>query len=447
MSYSAHTPEDREQMLSAIGEPSLQRLLRTIPDKLQLKEPLPIDPSLSEAEVYVLLDALADKNASANHTLSFLGGGIYDHYVPAAVDALSSRSEFYTAYTPYQAEVAQGTLQTTYEFQSMVCRLTGMDIANASLYDGGSAVAEAASMALGITKRPQVIVSGTVNPRYRDILQTYTQGRDMVMDVTLEERGVSDVRTITKLISDQTACVIVQSPNFFGQLEDVREIERAIHEAGGLLIYVFYPTALGLCQSPGEINADIAVGEGQCLGNTPSFGGPLLGLIAAKKSHSRFMPGRIVGRTEDVEGRTGYVLTLQTREQHIRREKATSNICTSQALLATRAAIYLALLGKQGFAALAEVCTRRAHYLADAIDALRSYTRKYPGPFFNEFVITCPIPAARVCESMLENGIMPGIDLSRYYPDRENELMISVTEKHTREHLDHFVSVLSQIGS
>ncbi len=432
-------------MLSTIGEPSLQRLLRTIPQNLQLPEPLPIDPSLSEAEVYTLLESLAATNAGVGHTQSFLGGGIYDHYVPAAVDALSSRSEFYTAYTPYQAEVAQGTLQATYEFQSMICRLTGMDLANASLYDGASAVAEAASMALGITKRPQVIVAGTVHPRYRDVLQTYTQGRDMVMDVTLEERGVSDICTMTRLISDQTACVIVQSPNFFGQLEDVRPVERAIHEAGGLLIYVCYPMALGICRSPGEVNADIAVGEGQCLGNVPSYGGPLLGLIAAKRNHARYLPGRIVGRTEDVEGRTGYVLTLQTREQHIRREKATSNICTSQALLATRAAIYLALLGKHGFAALAEVCTRRAHYLAEKIDALPWYTLKYSGPFFNEFVITCPVPPASVIEIMLKEGIMPGIDLSGYYPDRRNELMIAVTEKHMPQHLDRFVDILADI--
>jgi glycine dehydrogenase subunit 1 len=446
MSYFPHTPEDRQEMLAQIGVDSIEDLLKTIPNELRLAEPLAVGEQLSEVELTAHLETLADQNTNSAQLASFLGGGVYDHYVPAVVDFLSSRSEFYTAYTPYQPEVAQGTLQATYEFQSLICRLTEMDVANASLYDGASATAEAALVALASTRRKQIIISSTVHPRYRDVLATYTQGRDVAIDCAPEVDGVTEMEEMTGLISDQTACVIVQSPNFFGQLEDVSVIERAIHQVGGLLINVFYPIALGICLTPGEAGADLAVGEGQPLGNPPSYGGPLLGLLAAKKEFVRRIPGRMIGRTVDEKGRPGYVMTLQTREQHIRREKATSNICTAQALLATRAAIYTALLGRRGFRVLAEVCTRRAHYLAEKIAAIKGFSLKYPGPFFNEFVVSCPISANRIIEYSSERGIMPGIGLAQYFPDRDFDLLVCVTEKHSPAQLDRFAEILSQVA-
>jgi len=444
MTYVPHTPDDQREMLAEIGVGSLEDLLKTIPDGLRLKDPLAVGPRLSEVELAEYVNSLAGRNSGPGTMVSFLGGGIYDHHVPAVVDFLSSRSEFYTAYTPYQAEVAQGTLQVTYEFQSLICRLTGMDVANASLYDASSAVAEAALVALSATRRNQVIISGTVNPRYNHVLESYTQGRDIAIECPPAQNGTSDVAAITGLISKETACVIVQSPNFFGQLEDVSGIERAVHQAGGLLIYVFYPIALGVCRTPGEAGADLAVGEGQSLGNPPNYGGPLLGLLAAKKEYVRRIPGRIVGRTQDEKGRSGYVMTLQTREQHIRREKATSNICTSQALLATRAAMYTSLMGRRGFKALAEVCTRRAHYLAEKITGLDGFALTYPGPFFNEFVVSCPVPVQEIIGRMSERGVMPGIDLSTFFPGRECELLVCVTEKNSPTHLDTFVQHMSK---
>jgi len=446
MTYIPHTPEDRDEMLSAIGVRSIEELLVTIPKKLRLTGPLRLPGSLSEVELTEHLETLAAKNNGPDQLISFLGGGAYDHYVPAAVDFLSSRSEFYTAYTPYQPEVSQGTLQVIYEFQSLICRLTGMDVANASLYDCGSAVAEAALVALAATGRRQVLISESVNPRYREILVAYAQGRDVTIDTAVQSRGSTDAATISKIIGDQTACVITQSPNFFGQLEDLSMIEQTVHRRGGLLITIFYPLALGICRTPGEQGADLAVGEGQSLGNPPNFGGPMLGLLAAKKDFLRRLPGRIVGRTTDKQGKPGYVMTLQTREQHIRREKATSNICTAQALLATRAAMYLSLLGRQGFRTLAEVCMRRAHYLADKIAALDGFAVKFPGPFFNEFVLTCPAPAALVIEAMAQQGIMPGIDLSRSFSECEYDLLVCVTEKHSTAQLERYVEALKDLA-
>jgi len=445
MTYIAHTPDDREQMLAGIGVGSIEDLLKTIPENLRLADPLAVGERLSEVELAAHIEALAGQNSHRDRLLCFMGGGVYDHYVPAVVDFLSSRSEFYTAYTPYQAEVAQGTLQVIYEFQSLICRLTGMDVANASLYDGASAVAEAALVSTSSTGRKHIIVSGAVHPRYREVLHTYTQGREVTIDQSPEVNGVTDTEKMIGLISDKTACVIVQSPNFFGQLEDISAIESAIHRVGGLLIYVFHPLALGICRTPGEAGADLAVGEGQPLGNPPNYGGPLLGLLAAKKQFVRRIPGRLVGRTVDEKGRTGYVMTLQTREQHIRREKATSNICTAQALLATRATIYTSLLGRRGFRALALVCARRAHYLAEKISALHRFSLAYPGPFFNEFVVSCPITCRRIVEYMSGQGIMPGIDLSRYFSGRERDLLVCVTEKHSPAQLDRFVEVLGQV--
>jgi glycine dehydrogenase subunit 1 len=446
MAYIPHTPDDRDNMLSAIGARSIEDLFRTIPENLRLADPLAVPAALSEAELAEHMETLAARNDASGRLVSFLGGGVYDHYVPAAVDALSSRSEFYTAYTPYQPEVAQGTLQVIYEFQSLICRLTGMDVANASMYDCASAVAEATLVALAATGRPHVIVSESVHPRYREVLVSYTQGRDIMIDTVIAPRGHSDVESIGRLVSEQTACVITQSPNFFGQLEELAGIEQAVHGKGGLLINIFYPAALGMCRTPGELGADLAVGEGQSLGNPPNYGGPLLGLLAAKKDFLRRVPGRIVGRTTDKQGQTGYVMTLQTREQHIRREKATSNICTSQALIATRATMYLSLLGRQGFRALAEVCARRAHCLADKIAALDGFTIKYPGPFFNEFVVTCPAPAALVVEAMSAQGIAPGIALSRFFPDCDFDLLVCVTEKHPPALLDRYVAALKELA-
>ena len=447
MVYISHTPEDRKEMLARIGAGSLEDLLKTIPERLRLRGPLAVGDRLSEVELTAHLESLAGQNAGPERMVAFLGGGVYDHYVPAAVDFLASRSEFYTAYTPYQPEVAQGTLQVTYEFQSIICRLTGMDAANASLYDGASAVAEAALVAISTTGRSEIVISGTVNPRYHEVLRSYTQGRGVTIECPAERDGTSDSAAIVRKISEHTACVIVQSPNFFGQLEDVSAIEYAVHRAGGLLIYVFYPIALGLCQTPGEANADLAVGEGQSLGNPPNFGGPLLGLLATKKEYIRRIPGRVIGRTVDEQGRPGYVMTLQTREQHIRREKATSNICTAQALLATRAAMYASLLGKRGFRALAEVCARRAHYLADNISVVRGFSLRYAGPFFNEFVLACPVPATQIIDFMSAQGIMPGIALAEFFPGADHDLLVCVTEKHAPAQLDRYVELLRLAGA
>jgi glycine dehydrogenase subunit 1 len=445
MPYIPNSADDRQQMLEKIGVSSLDDLFAHIPEHLRLTGPLEMPPAMAEPELVKHLEHLAGKNQAGEQ--SFLGGGIYNHYVPPVVWALTMRPEFATAYTPYQAEVAQGTLQAIYEFQTHLCRLFGMDVANASMYDGATAMAEAAVLAVSHTRRPRIAVTDTVSPLYREVLVTMLSGRDIEL-VTIPARdNVTDAGRLNDYINDQTACVVVQQPNFFGYLEEISEAERAIHEAGGLFIMVTDPISMGLLKSPGEYKADIAVGEGQSLGIPQSFGGPLLGLFTARKEFVRKIPGRLVGRTVDTEGKTGFVLTLQTREQHIRRDKATSNICTSEALCATAATIYMSLLGKQGLVRLAQVCTERAHYLADTINALNGYRVWSTTPFFKEFVVETPVPPARIIAEMAKVGIAAGIDLGRFYPHLDHHLLVAVTEMVSFADCDRFGEALSHLAA
>jgi len=392
MSFIPNTYEDRKQMLKAIGVDSFEDLLKNIPDELRLKRELNLPKPLSELEIRNELQALSEKNKAATEAVSFLGGGAYDHFIPAAVGHITSRSEFYTAYTPYQAEVSQGTLQAIYEFQTLICELTGMEVANASMYDGGSALAEAALMAVSETQRPEVLVSKAVHPNYRQIIKTYFHGQKLELKEIPLDDGITSLDELKRLITDKTAAVIIQQPNFFGLLENVFDAEPIIHEKGALFITSNDPISLGILAAPGEYGVDIMTGEGQALGNALNFGGPYLGLFAIKQKYIRKMPGRLVGATVDTQGKRGYVLAMQTREQHIRREKATSNICTNQALCALAATVYLTLMGKQGIKKVAELCLQKSHYLANAIASLEGFGFKFTQSFFKEFVIKCPLP-------------------------------------------------------
>ena len=442
MEYTSHTDDSRRQMLAAIGVQRFEDLLAAIPDSVRLHRPLDLPEGMPESEVDALLNSLASENSVAPGVTSFLGGNVYDHYIPAALDHVGSRSEFYTAYTPYQPEVAQGTLQATYEFQSMICRLTGMEVAQASLYDGGSAIAEAALLALAHTGRRGVILAGTLNPRHRSVIETYLTAQDVNIATAIAPDGTADFDKLRSLLNDQVACIVMPSPNYFGILDRWDKAAALAREHGALSIAVFHPLSLGVVKSPGECGVDIAVGEGQGLGNSPSFGGPLLGLFAVRREYIRRLPGRLVGRTVDNQGRTAYVMTLQTREQHIRREKATSNICTAQALLATRTAIYLSLLGAGGFVQLARTCMERAHYLAARIAQLDGFAIPHGPAFFNEFVVEAPVPARVILERLRHRRILGGIELSGRFPGCERQFLVCVTEGHTREILDTFVKEL-----
>jgi glycine dehydrogenase subunit 1 len=437
MPYIPNSREDQKKMLEAIGAKRVEDLFTPIPDALRLKEPLPLPAPLAEAELVRHLEALAFKNRPG--CLSFAGGGLYDHFIPAAVWNLAGRPEFLTAYTPYQAEVAQGTLQVIYEYQTHLCRLTGMDVANASMYDGATATAEAAMMAVAHTGRRRVVVSDTVSPMYRQVLATMAAARDVEIVVLPSHDDVTSPDALKTAMTDRTACLILAQPNFFGMLEEVNEAEKAVHAAGGLFIMVFDPISLGILKTPAEYNADIAVGEGQALGIPRNFGGPLLGLFTCRQDYVRRIPGRLVGRTVDVDGKTGFVLTLQTREQHIRREKATSNICTNEALCATAATIYLSLMGRQGLPRVARLATERAHYLADKIAALEGYAVRSRQPFFKEFVVETPRPAKEIIAALSKEGIVAGIDLSRWYPGMERRLLVAATETVSFADCDTFV--------
>ena len=445
MPYIPNSPEDQEKMLARIGVARLDDLFKPVPESLRLQSPLNLPAPLSEPELVAHLQALACKNNPGD--VSFVGGGIYNHFVPAVVWSLALRPEFATAYTPYQAEVAQGTLQVIYEYQTHLCRLTGMDVANASLYDGATAMVEAIMLAVGQTGRHRVLLSDTVSPIYRDVLQATVAGRGLEIAGLPAAEGRTDYSGLESLVDDRAACLVMAQPNFFGYLEEIEKAEQAIHKAGGLFVLVFDPISLGLLKTPTEYQADVAVGEGQALGIPQNFGGPLLGLFTCRKEFIRRLPGRLVARTTDVEGKTGFVLTLQTREQHIRRDKATSNICSNEALCATAATIYLSLLGKQGLPRVARLCTERAHYLADKIARLNGYGLWNNGPFFKEFVVTTPVAPARIIEEMGRAGVAAGIDLSRFYPSLTGHLMVAVTEMVSMADCDRFVDLLSRIKS
>lgn len=445
MGYIPNTENDQKIMLEKMGISGFQDLLKTVPESIRLKGELKLPKGISELELVQLLQILSGKNKGTDKLISFLGGGAYDHFIPSVINHLLLRSEFYTAYTPYQPEVSQGTLQSIYEYQTLICQLTDMEVSNASMYDGASAVAEATLMSLAETGRNEILVSGSLNPNYHKVLSTYCErGGIKIRKIDLKD-GVTDIAILDSKISSKTAGYIVQSPNFYGVIENVEEIEKRVHSAGALLIMVCDPISLALLKTPGEYGADITVGEGQPLGNSLNFGGPFLGFFACKQNLIRKMPGRIVGETVDTKGRRGFVLVLQTREQHIRREKATSNICTNEALCALATTVYLSLLGKNGLRKVAELCLQKCHYAAEQISKIDGYKLRFPGHFFKEFVVETPIPASRVIKLLLKKNILAGIDLSRFDRKLKNSLSVSVTEKRTKEEIDYLVECLKGI--
>ncbi len=441
--YIPNTEEDQKEMLKEIGAESIEALFCAIPQNLRLKTDLNLPSSLSEMELVNELKGLSKKNAHLDEYVSFLGAGSYDHFIPALLDHLSGRSEFYTSYTPYQAEASQGMLQATYEYQSLICQLFQMDICNASLYDGATALAEAVILAHKVNHGKEVLVVKSVHPESRQVLTTYikkTLGLS-IMEIDCQN-GVTDLAQLKEKISNDTSCVIVQNPNFFGCLEEVKKIEEITHQSGSLYIVSVDPISLGLLVPPGEYNADMAVGEGQALGSKLNFGGPYLGIFTSKKKFLRKIPGRIVGETIDKEGKRGFVLTLQTREQHIRRERATSNICTNQALNALRAVIYLSTLGEKGLPKVAELCLQKSHYAARRIYQIPGFEPTFTSPFFKEFAVKCPIPPNKINKLLWDNKILGGFELSRLYPQLQNSLLFCVTEKRTRGDIDRLIRLL-----
>jgi glycine dehydrogenase subunit 1 len=437
MAYIANTADDTRLMLNAIGLDNLDQLFDLIPPDLRLKTSLRVPPALTELELTDHISAILAINQGADQRVCFLGGGSYDHFVPAVVDNLAARGEFYTAYTPYQAEASQGTLQATFEYQTLMTQLTGLDVSNASLYEGGSAVAEAMLMALAITRRyGEIVVAGSVHPEYRQVLSTFLAHLGPKLVTVPATGGQVSPESIALAVTNQTAAVVIQYPNFLGQLEDVRGIVAAAHARGALAIVSVDPISLGLLKRPNEYGADIVVAEGQSLGNPLSFGGPYLGIMACREEYVRKMPGRIVGETTDRNGKRCWVLTLQTREQHIRREKATSNICTNQGLLALRACIYLAVMGPKGLRQAAELSTRKAHYAAEKLADVPGLSLAFAGPFFKEFVVRSQKHPEQVLEEVGRLGYHGGIALGRWYPDLADCILIAVTEKRTKAEID-----------
>lgn len=435
-------------MLEAIGVDSVESLFDAIPSELKLQRPLQIPEALTEIELTAHVQQLAAQNRSAGNSVCFLGGGAYDHFVPAVIDMLASRGEFYTSYTPYQPEVSQGNLQAMFEYQTLICQLTGMDVSNASLYDGASATIEAVLMCRAVTRREhRVVVAGTLHPEYRQVLETYLVPLGCEVVVVEPVGETLDVASVAAAIDQNTACLVVQHPNFFGCLEQVEGLARIAHERGAQVVQVFDPTSLGLLKRPADLGADIAVAEGQCLGNPLQYGGPYLGILACKEAFMRRIPGRIAGQTVSGTDKRCWVLTLQTREQHIRRDKATSNVCTNQGLFALRASIYLALMGPSGMRELAESCTRKAHFAQQQLEAA-GWERVSQAPFFKEFVVRDPAGQVRErIEAGVEQGMLVGVDLGRWWPEREDCLLIAVTEKRTRAEIERLVDCLALKGA
>ncbi len=438
MSYVANTPAQRQEMLAAIGL-KMEDLFAVARPELRAKS-FNLPRGRSEMEVRSLMGGMAARNHS--DLVCFLGGGFYDHFIPAAVDAVVSRAEFYTAYTPYQPEASQGTLQAIYEFQSAIARLMGMDVANASLYDGGTALYEAMMMALRVTGRRKIIVDESVNPIYRKMLRSYTTNLSIEFHEAPTLGGRMDRGHVGRLLDDQTAGVIGQNPNFFGCVDDYSDVAEMTRKAGALMICSCYPSSLGMLKPPGEMGADIATAEGQCLGLPLCFGGPYLGLMATRRDLVRKMPGRIAGRARDRQGREGFVLTLQAREQHVRRAKATSNICTNEALCALGSLTYLCLMGEQGMAEVARLCHAKAAYARERLQAIPGVRARFGGPVFNEFVVDLPRPAADVVNELINHGFAAGFPLSRYYQGMDNSLLIAVTEKRTKAEIGMLAETL-----
>lgn len=438
--YISITDAERAEMLAAIGVERIADLFAAVPEGVRFPV-VQLPHPLSEIELRRELMAMANQNANAQSNRIFLGAGAYNHYVPSAVDQILRRAEFYTAYTPYQPEISQGTLQATFEYQSLICALSGMDVANASHYDGGTALAEAALMAVASTRnRRTIVVAPTVHPQYRAVLRSYLQGAGV--QLRGDERPNATLDEVLEQVDNTTAALVVQSPDFLGTLHNVRSLAEKAHAAGALLVMHFDPIAMGLFQTPGEADADIATAEGQPLGVGLSFGGPYLGIFTCKEKHVRKMPGRLVGATLDQQGTIAYVLTLQAREQHIRRENATSNICTNQGLMALAAAVYLSLVGRQGLRKLAELCYHRAHYAASRIAQVPGYQVLDRGPFFKEFVVRCPQPVAAINAALRSKGIVGGYDLSAEYPHLGDAMLLCVTEMTSKGDIDVLVDAL-----
>ncbi len=446
MVFSPHTPEDRAIMLQTIGVDRIEELFEGIPASYRFPE-LRLPPPVAEADIFRELLELSLRNWSTVATPTFLGAGSYNHYVPAVVHQILWRGEFYTAYTPYQPEVSQGTLQSIYEFQSLVCLLTGMDVANASMYDGATALAEGALLCVSPPRgRTAIVVAGTVHPYYRGVLRTYTRGLPVeVREVPIPDSLRTTPQDLERFVDESTACVVVQYPNFYGRIEDLAALAETAHAVGARFVVSTYPIALGLLRPPGELGADVVTGEGQCLGIPQSFGGPGLGLLAARMELVRHLPGRLIGATVDREGKRGFVMVLQTREQHIRREKATSNICTNQGLMALAATVYLSALGKQGLQKIAKLCYHKAHYLAQRIAELPGWSLVGEGPFFNEFVVRCPQDPRAINEFLLQRGIIGGLAVGELVPEQDDLMLLCATELTTKEHIDRLVEALRDL--
>lgn len=440
--YLPITSEDRQRMLEVIGVDSVEALFADIPDGVRCQGPLKLPGPLPEMEVMRRMRDLAGKNKNLEDYTCFLGAGAYDHYVPSIINHVTRRQEFYTAYTPYQPEVSQGTLQAIFEYQTMICELTAMAVSNASVYDGATALAEAVNMACQAARRDEVLLSRTVHPEAREVIKTYARFSGARIKETGYRDGLTDMQQMEELLNQQTSAIVVQNPNFFGALEDLAAFAELAHRYGALLIVSVDPLSLGLLQPPGEIGADIVVGEGQALGNHLNFGGPYFGFMATSEKLLRRLPGRIVGQTTDSEGRRGFILTLQAREQHIRREKATSNICSNQALCALAATVYLTVLGKKGIRQVAELCLQKSHYAYRCLLATGKFTPAFKAPFFKEFAVTAQEDAGAINERLLKNKIIGGYPLDRDYPELKNTLLIAVTEKRTRHEIDRLVAII-----
>ena len=448
MTYIPISPTERDAMLKTIGVKSLDDLFKDVPAKHRFPE-LDLPPALTEMEAAQELQELSDSNESTRDLVSFLGAGAYNHYIPAVIDHMLRRGEFYTAYTPYQPEISQGTLQAIFEYQSLMTALTGMELSNASHYDGATAAAEAVNLAWAQFrgKRTKIVVPPSVHPQYRAVIRTYTQGMGVELDgeqLPITNYSITD--DLPPLVDNNTALVIVQYPDFFGRIYDYTKLIQAAHEKGALVCVAANPTALAMLKTPGDMGADMVVGDGQPLGIPMWYGGPTLGFFTTKKAYVHKMAGRLVGETVDNRGQRCYVLTLTAREQHIKRERATSNICSNQGLLALGAAIYMSVLGKSGMKQVADLCYQKAHYAAEQLSQVPGYSLCFNDPFFHEFALCCPKPAAEINEHLLEHGILGGYDLGQDYPSLPNHLLVAVTEMNSKEEIDLLVETLAEVS-
>ncbi|MDF2558501.1 MAG: glycine dehydrogenase [Bacillales bacterium] len=442
--YLPMTDQDQKEMLDRIGVSSIDELFADIPESVRFKGEYNIKAAVSEPDLLAEMAAMAKKNANLKEYKSFLGAGAYDHYIPVVVDHVLSRSEFYTAYTPYQPEISQGVLQAIFEFQTMICEMTGMEVANASMYDGGTALAEAAMLSAGHTRRKQILVSRTVQPDTREILQTYARGQNLEVVEIPEQDGVTSLTQLEELMNENTACVLVQYPNFFGRIEDLAAIEKITHANKSLFVVSSNPLALGVLTPPGKFGADIVVGDAQPFGIPTSYGGPYCGFFAVTEKLMRKVPGRLVGQTVDEEGKRGFVLTLQAREQHIRRDKATSNICSNQALCALAASVSMATLGKQGVREMASQNIQKAHYARNQFKSA-GFEVVYEGPGFNEFIVRLPINVDAANKRLLQKGFIGGFNLEKNYPELKNCMLVCVTEMRKKADIDTFVREMGDL--